>query len=315
MNKRFKSKRYKHLKIKFYVLIIIFSFIVYLVFLNNNNEEKIVELYLNTVKNDIKTELTKTYISINSPENVIYSSLNKKIKKKELSAFNIKEDNFNYKKSHTDYVEDPNPKVVKNPIVYLYNTHQLEEYYGETPNNYNVKPNVLIASYMLKEKLNNKNIPTIVETSNIKKYIEKHNLKYYESYKASRHFIIKRKKENKNLKYFIDIHRDSISRSKSTLKYKNKKYAKVVFVIGTEFNNYKNNMKFAKSLSNKINIQVPNLSKGIIKKSGKGVNGIYNEDVDNNLILIEVGGVGNTIEEVNNTLEVLANSIESYIRG
>ena len=40
---------------------------------------------------------------------------------------------------------------------------------------------------------------------------------------------------------------------------------------------------------------------------------IFNQDLSSHAILLEVGGVDNTIEEVNNTLEVIANVLKEYI--
>ena len=40
---------------------------------------------------------------------------------------------------------------------------------------------------------------------------------------------------------------------------------------------------------------------------------IFNHDLSSHAILLEVGGVDNTIEEVNNTLEVIANVLKEYI--
>jgi len=51
-----------------------------------------------------------------------------------------------------------------------------------------------------------------------------------------------------------------------------------------------------------------------MKKSGKGVNGVYNQDFSPDAILIEVGGQYNNISEVNNTLKVLAKILANYIK-
>ena len=59
----------------------------------------------------------------------------------------------------------------------------------------------------------------------------------------------------------------------------------------------------------------PGLSKGILKKSGKDVNGIYNQDISENVILIEVGGVDNNINEVLNTVNALSDILYTYIKG
>ena len=62
-----------------------------------------------------------------------------------------------------------------------------------------------------------------------------------------------------------------------------------------------------------LNDRVEKISKGILQKQGKGVNGIYNEDFSNRTILIEVGGENNKIEEVYNTLDILSDVIYDYI--
>ena len=64
-----------------------------------------------------------------------------------------------------------------------------------------------------------------------------------------------------------------------------------------------------------INSKYNGLSRGIYKKEGKGVNGVYNQDFNKNTILIEVGGEENTIDEVSNTCSILADILEEYIRG
>ena len=55
------------------------------------------------------------------------------------------------------------------------------------------------------------------------------------------------------------------------------------------------------------------LSRGITKKSGVGVDGVYNQDFNSNAILIELGGQYNTITEVNNTLKIFAKVLAEYI--
>ena len=51
-----------------------------------------------------------------------------------------------------------------------------------------------------------------------------------------------------------------------------------------------------------------------MNKSGKWVNGIYNQDFDENVFLIEVGGQYNNIEEVKNSIDVLAKVIFEYVK-
>ena len=214
------------------------------------------------------------------------------------------------------YVVNPNPntKVVK-PVVYLYNTHQSEEYALSNKEEYNVKPTVMTLSYILREKLNNKGIKTIVEENNVSEFLKANNWNYASSYKVTRLLLDDIKSKNKSLKYFIDLHRDSVSRNISTVNINNINYAKVLFIVGLENPNYKVNLEKIERLNNIINQQYPNLSRGIYKKKGKGVNGVYNQDFDPNTILIEVGGEDNTIDEVYNTAEAISNVLSDYIRS
>ena len=43
-------------------------------------------------------------------------------------------------------------------------------------------------------------------------------------------------------------------------------------------------------------------------------NEVFNQDISKNAILLEVGGVDNTIEEINNTLSVIAKVLNEYIQ-
>lgn len=215
---------------------------------------------------------------------------------------------------NSNYIEDPSPKSNKeDPLIYIYNTHQLEEYNKSNDKEYSVIPNVLMASYMLREKLNNKNLPSLVETSDIAELLRINNYQYYRSYDITRDLILSVRENYSSLKYYIDLHRDSISYDLTTLDYDNKKFAKVLFIVGLENNNYQGNLDLMNNICNEMNKDISNICKGIYKKQGEGVNGIYNQDIDPNVILIEVGGVDNTIEEVNNTLDAFSNVLERII--
>ena len=75
----------------------------------------------------------------------------------------------------------------------------------------------------------------------------------------------------------------------------------MLFIVGLENKDYQKNLEFTEKIDNKIKEYYPGLSKGIYKKSGPGVNGVYNQDFNEHTILIEVGGYDNTTTEVLNT--------------
>ena len=197
----------------------------------------------------------------------------------------------------------------RSPTVYIYNTHQTESYLYDKVNNYNV----MFARYILKEYLNDYNILSFVESASIKKVLNENNLIYKDSYKASRILLEESIINYPTLKYFIDLHRDSSVYEKTTCVIDNKSYAKILFVLRLENKNYLENEKMINSLNERL-IKVNScLSRGITKKSGVGVDGVYNQDFNSNAILIELGGQYNTITEVNNTLKIFAKVLAEYI--
>ena len=86
-----------------------------------------------------------------------------------------------------------------------------------------------------------------------------------------------------------------------------------MFVVGLENPNYEYNLRNAQRLEGLIKEYDESLSRGILQKQGKGVNGVYNQDFNEQTFLIEVGGQYNNIEQINNTLKILAKKIYEYI--
>ena len=215
----------------------------------------------------------------------------------------------------SDYITDPNPTILKDPIIYIYNSHQLENYSSKDLDIYGITPNVLMASYVLRENLNKMGINTIVEESNMSEILSRNGWNYSYSYRASRGLMEEKIVTYNTLEYFIDIHRDSVSREYSTALIGGKNYAKVMFVIGLDHDNWKLNYELALSLYNLFNKYYPGITRSIMKKEGANVNGIYNQDISPNCILVEVGGVDNTIEEVYNTMSAFSDILNKYING
>lgn len=215
----------------------------------------------------------------------------------------------------TDYIKDPNPSVVNRPRIYIYNSHQLENYNAKNLEIYNIMPNVMMASYLLKEKMNDLGVGTIVNEFNLAEFIRINNWNHADSYKASRIFILDAKNKYDTLEYYIDIHRDAIKKEEGTKVIGGKSYAKTLFVVGLENSNYEKNLALANELHKRINKKYPGLSRGVLKKQGANVNGVYNQDISPKSMLIEVGGYENTIEEVMCTVEALSNILYEYIEG
>lgn len=199
------------------------------------------------------------------------------------------------------------------PLIYIYNTHDEEAYYNSYLNPYNIVPDVKLASYYFQERLKDLGIESVVEKRKIKDVLDKNGWNYRYSYNASRVYLEEVSKNNPSIKYFIDLHRDSVGKDKTTTTINGKSYARVMFLVGLEHENYQKNLDLATRLNELISQFDSTLSRGIYQKEGPGVNGIYNQDFNSNTILIEVGGQYNTIEEVANTIEVIARVLKDYL--
>ena len=203
----------------------------------------------------------------------------------------------------------------ENPTIYIYNTHQTEEYKPTSYLEYSVNPNVLMASYILEEQLSKKGHVVLVEEESVSKLRTTLGLNYAGSYKVTRSMMENAKKNNPTLKYYIDLHRDSLTHDKTTLTVDGKSYAKILFIVGLENSNYQENLDFTNKISDLLNQKVKGLSKGIYKTEGPLVNGVYNQDFSNRVILIELGGNENTIDEVYRSLIVLGEILDEVIKN
>ena len=52
-----------------------------------------------------------------------------------------------------------------------------------------------------------------------------------------------------------------------------------------------------------------------MSKSGSNVNGLYNQDLNGNMILLELGANENTIDEVQNTVEAIVPIMSAYLKS
>ena len=286
MKKRFKGKRkFRKLKVLSFILVGLVSF---LVTINVLREKVIQELdpsnYINY--------LLKTGFNNQISKNILKSPLGIE----NISLVNNKEE-------------------VKNsePLNYINNTHDEETYYNSYLIPYNIVPNVKLASYYFQERLKDLGIESLVEKRKIKDVLDKNGWSYRYSYNASRVYLEEVSKNSPSIKYFIDLHRDSVGKDKTTTIINGKNYARVMFLVGLEHENYQKNLELATRLDELIRQFDSTLSRGIYQKEGPGVNGIYNQDFNSNTILIEVGGQYNTIEEVANTIEAIALVFKDYL--
>ncbi len=297
MGGRFKTKSKFNLKIIKLLLIVLvaylsFSFIyryLYKDYINGlSNEEIINEVRNNT---ELSTFNVNKYVD---PKYILKYTLNIDLNKDgEVRTLEVK-----------DIVN-----IQNKPLVYLYTTHEGEKYSDEFLEPYNIVPTVKTAAFILKDYLEDLGIESYIENRSVSDVLKQNGWAYNRSYDASRVLITDIINEYDSLKLIIDLHRDSSSLEKTLLDVDGKRYARILFVIGTEYDSYEDNYNLAYKLISLLEDRVPGITRGITKKGGAGVNGIYNQNLSKLMVLMELGGQYNKIEDLNNSLEIVAQAI------
>lgn len=194
--------------------------------------------------------------------------------------------------------------------VYIYNTHDEESYSNKGFELYNTTPTVKLASYMLKDELNNLGINALVEERPVIKEIKKQGLPYYYSYDISNKYCKEIKEKYPSIIYFIDLHRDGIDKSLSTVTINNKTYAKMMFLLGMKHSNSNKNLEVVTKLNNYLNDNYKGLMRNIYKRNDI----TYYQYLDSHNFIIEVGGQDNTYQEVYNSIKAFAKALESDLK-
>lgn len=293
--KKMKLKKKKSIKIFIIPLLIYFLILIINILIKDiklNNNEKFIKKLLNETNfyfNDDEEEKLFDIFNLNLKQPIsIIDKVFAYEDTKEAQAF--------------AYIQN---SVVSNPKVYIYSTHPNESYLGEKVEGYDLDNNIILASIMLQEKLNSLGVETLVEERSVNNYLKDNNLKFVDSYQATRTFL-----KEKLIKYdfdlIIDLHRDATTKEKTTASVDGKDYAKVMFVQNV---NYKNNISLANKLNDILTTNCSTISRGIYNKYVDN----FNQDLSDKVLLIELGGNYNTMDEVINTIDVLANSIKELL--
>lgn len=313
MRRRFKAKKRKNIskKIIMILLLLFIGIVIYFTFYGIKkifslkiidyllSDNKSIEMYQKDSKEyfDGLTGLLSR-MNINQPISLLEKEFyfeNKKEVKKTVFYFQKNQKKENNKNK---------------PFVYIYNTHESEGYDAGSFKNLNVTTNVHTASLELKEKLEKMNITVLVEERRMSDYLKQNNLDYGKSYYASR-FYLKDTLNKYNPNLIIDFHRDALSKNLSTASFNNKSYAKIMFVIGKASSNYIKIKQNSEKMNNIIKNKYSSLTRGVFERDGA----YYNQDINENMILLEVGGQENTYDEVLNTVDILSEVIKEYVGG
>lgn len=297
--KRFITKR--KFNFKYQIIILLFTLILS-IYISSQIIKKInMESLSNNLINN-STNISSNYLAYAEIFNILDASSLIKTTISEFDKVSIKE----VIKENESNINKEEDLKTKEPILYIYNTHQSEEYKSESLANYNITPTVYMLANIIKKELDKSGIYTIVEDENIKDVLNKNNWLYKDSYKVSRLWLENINNKYPTIRYYLDLHRDSVS---ETIVIDNKRYAKMMFVLGMNHSNYEKNEVIVKKLYNYLDSKY----KGIVKDTLYAKKNIFNQDFNENVFLIEIGGNENTLEEAYNSAIVLADAISSVI--
>lgn len=149
-----------------------------------------------------------------------------------------------------------------------------------------------------------------------------HDKKYSESYRVSRETVKNALEMDIEFDLIIDLHRDAVGltsevgRPRMTATIDDVKVGRLLFVIGGRHDKYRNNLILAQRLNTIAESLYPGnetqgkngLTRGVVTKQAS----LYNQDLDEKMILVEIGGHWNTLEEAINTTGYLAEIIQVY---
>ncbi|MEH7505491.1 stage II sporulation protein P [Neobacillus drentensis] len=213
---------------------------------------------------------------------------------------------------------DPSKTTGKRKVMYVYFTHNRESYIpylkgvNDPDTAYHSQINVTKIGDQLKTSLEDRGIGTFVDKTDIQGNLNKKHLSYAKSYQESRPVVQAAMASNRDINYIIDIHRDSQRKPQTTVSINGKSYARLAFIIGGKNPNYEKNAKLAKALHDLLQKKYKGLSRGVMIKNAAGSNSIYNQNLSENALLIEFGGVDNTFEELNRSADALADVFSEF---
>lgn len=211
----------------------------------------------------------------------------------------------------TETPQPDKPNTGSSEIAFIYHSHNRESWYpvvGEDNRNADSKTNnITLVGKRLAEKLEENGVGAMHSDTDYPTAVKDY--RYEFSYKYSKKTVQEALASSDDLQYFFDIHRDSQKRKYTTVDIDGVSYAQVYFVIGHKNPNWKENEAFATKIHDALEKKYPGISRGIWGKTAATGNAEYNQSLASESVLIEVGGVENTLEESYRTADALAEVI------
>lgn len=201
--------------------------------------------------------------------------------------------------------------------VFIYHSHNRESWVPELEGvskhseAFDEEINVTLLGARLAERLERQGIGALSSDTDYTTVIHDYNWNF--SYAYSLKTVQEAYAVHPRLEYFFDIHRDAQSKHVTTATIDGQSYAKVYFVIGRKNPEWEKNEALAQQIHELLERDYPGISRGILGKTATSGHAEYNQSFSANSILIEIGGVENTLEESYRTIDALAEAIGEVI--
>lgn len=210
---------------------------------------------------------------------------------------------------HFEINESEPVELSKDPVVFIYNTHNAETYKPTDGKSKLEGQNagIVKVAKVLAETLESKEGLKTIRSEVIHDYPD-----FARSYIKSLETAQKILKVNKTIRAVFDVHRDAGFKSKSTttVTIKGKKAASIMIVVGTEHERWRSNLLFAEKLEAKANELYPGLIRDIRIRDNRR----YNQHLHPNSLILEVGSDLNTLAEAQYSASLMATVIGQVIK-
>ncbi|MBE6888079.1 MAG: stage II sporulation protein P [Ruminococcaceae bacterium] len=214
-------------------------------------------------------------------------------------------------------------KYSEQPQILIMHTHATESYQNYPELFYDpeyscrdtdVSRNMVSVGRIIAEKLNNLGYNTLHDAT-LHDYPS-----YNDSYSRSKATVESYLEKYPSIKVVLDVHRDAIERTDGTrikpvVTINGKRYAQVMIISGADngylnMPNYRKNLRFASHFQNAMESLYPGFTRPVLFDYRN-----YNQQLTTGSLLIEVGGHANTLEEAQNSAQLIAYSLAKVFDG
>lgn len=137
---------------------------------------------------------------------------------------------------------------------------------------------------------------------------------YSGSYIRSRQSLRENLAEHSSIRLVLDLHRDAAGTETSQMRTKamvnGEESAQLMIVIGTNHDNYEENLSLGLKLHAQLEQQAPGIMRPLQLRAQR-----FNQDLSSGALLIEIGAAGNSHQEAGTAAEELAKAIVGLARG